>query len=155
MSAAKPEEYIERLRAIREEMGEVHPLTAAERKALRNQIIASDEVLHKSINIVDVHPSIQQSLARTSEEIRAMQIEADRWTSVEAELRLMFEGVRGANLIRRQRISLIAMQAYVIGAQLARDPANADLVPHVETIRHLRRMAKRRGTNKPAEAPQE
>jgi hypothetical protein len=40
----------------------------------------------------------------------------------------MLNGVAGANLVRRQRIALIAGQAFNIGTQLARDPANAVLV---------------------------
>jgi len=155
MSPLTPEQYVERLRAIREEMAEVQPLTADERKALRNQIITSDAVLYESINIIDAHPMVQRSVDRTSEELRAMQAEADRWTAVEAELRVLLNGVTGANLIRRQRISLTAMQAYVIAAQLARDPANAILQPYVETIKRLRRIAKRRDKNKPDDAAQE
>ena len=57
--------------------------------------------------------------------------EANRWTAVEDELRAMLEGIVGATLVRRHRIALIAAQAYNIGAELARDPANAVLLPHV------------------------
>lgn len=155
MSAPTPEEYVDRLRALREEMAEVQPLTAAERKALRNQIITSDAVLNSSINIVDAHPLVQQSIARTSDELRVMQAEANRWTAVEAELHALLKGVSGANLIRRQRLSVLALQAYLVGAQLARDPAHSDLVPHVVEIRRLRRIARRRRADTPDDTPKE
>ena len=137
MSAPTPEEYVERLRALREEMPDLAPLTAPERKVLRNQIITSDAVLNQSINLVDVHPLVQQSVDRTTDELHAMRAEAERWTAVEAEARSLLSGVSGANLVRRQRLSFLAMRAYLIAAQLARDPAYADLVPQVESIRQL------------------
>jgi hypothetical protein len=56
----------------------------------------------------------------------------------------MLNGVSGANLLRRLRIDLIAAQAYTIGSQLARDPANAILLPHVEEIKRLKRVSRRR-----------
>jgi hypothetical protein len=62
----------------------------------------------------------------------------------------MLNGVSGASLIRRQRIALIASQALTIGAQLARDPANAILVPHVQEIRRLKSTQHRK---KAAPAP--
>ena len=76
--------------------------------------------------------------------------ESNRWTAVEDELRTMLNGVAGANLIRRQRVVLIAAQAYNIGAQLARDPAYAVLVPHLQEIKRLRSFKRRK---KAAPAP--
>jgi hypothetical protein len=63
----------------------------------------------------------------------------------------MLNGIAGANLVRRQRIALITEQAYSIGSQLARDPAHAVLVPHVQEVKRLKRSAARR--KKPAQAP--
>ena len=56
----------------------------------------------------------------------------------------MLSGVAGANLVRRQRVALIAAQAYGISTQLARDPANAVLVPHVQEIKRLKGFARRK-----------
>jgi hypothetical protein len=75
--------------------------------------------------------------------------EANRWTAVEDELRAMQNGVAGANLIRHQRIALASGQACSIGAQLARDPAHADLVPQVQEIRRLKRLARRKKAQTP------
>jgi hypothetical protein len=47
---------------------------------------------------------------------------------------------------------VIATQACNISTQLVRDPANAILIPHVEEIRRLRRIARRR-KREAAEAP--
>ena len=155
MPPLTPEDYLEQLRALRAQVAEVTPLTAAERKALRNQTIASDVVLQASINIIDAHPSVGRGVDHTAAEVRSMDAETYRWMEVEGELRLQLSGVIGANLVRRQRVSLIAMQAYVIGSQLARHPDYADLIPWVEEIKRLRRIAKRRkrASDTPPEAP--
>jgi hypothetical protein len=64
--------------------------------------------------------------------------------------RTILSGIAGANLVRRQRIALIAGQAFNIGAQLARDPAFAVLVPHVQEIKRLKSFKRRK---KAAQAP--
>jgi hypothetical protein len=76
--------------------------------------------------------------------VRRLSDEANRWLVAEAELRAMLNGVAGANLIRRQRIALIAGQAFNIGTQLARDPANAVLVPHLEEVKRLKSIKRRK-----------
>ena len=77
----------------------------------------------------------------------------NRWTAVEAELRTTLNGIAGANLLRRYRIELLAARACSISALLARDPANAILIPHVEEIRRLRSIARRRKRRQAPEAP--
>jgi hypothetical protein len=72
--------------------------------------------------------------------------ETNRWTAVEDELRSMLSGVSGANLIRRQRLDFLAAQAYTIGTRLARDPAYAILLPHVQEIKRLKSFKRRRKT---------
>ena len=62
----------------------------------------------------------------------------------------MLSGVSGANLIRRQRLEFLASQAYGIGRRLARDPAHAVLVPHIDEIKRLKSFKRRR---KAAQSP--
>jgi len=144
-----PEEIIEQLRAISMRMGEVAPMTAAERKALRGRLRTPDPILRASINVIDALDNVRQAVGHPAEDVRLLQEEAIRWGAVEQELRVMLNGVSGANLVRRLRIDLIAAQAYTIGSQLARDPANAILLPHVEEIKRLKRVSRRK---KPAQA---
>jgi hypothetical protein len=58
----------------------------------------------------------------------------------EDELRAMLNGVVGANLIRRQRLSVLADRANGIGSQLARDPEHSALVPRVEKVKRLKKL---------------
>ncbi|HSY51784.1 MAG TPA: hypothetical protein VLC46_23480 [Thermoanaerobaculia bacterium] len=145
-----PEAVVDGLRAFRAQMGEVTPLTTAQRRSLRRRAGTPNPILQASINVIGALPNIAQAVGQPADDVRQMYDEANRWTAVEDELRTMLNGVSGANLIRRQRIALIAGQAYNIGSQLARDPANAVLVPHMQEIRRLKNTGRRK---KAAPAP--
>ena len=145
-----PEAVVQGLRAFRAQMGEMTPLTRAQRKRLREALRTSNPVLQASINVIDALGNVSQAVGQPANEVRQLSDEANRWTAVEDELRTMLNGVIGANLIRRQRVALIAGQAYNIGAQLARDPANAILVPHLQEIKRLKSFKRRK---KAAQAP--
>jgi len=101
-------------------------------------------ILQASINVIGALDNVSQAVGQPADEVRSLQSEANRWTAVEDELRTMLNGVSSANLIRRLRIDVLAAQAYAIGTQLARDPANAILVPHVEEIKRLKRFSRRK-----------
>jgi hypothetical protein len=137
-----PEAVVEQLRALRGQIAEVTPLTAAERRLLRRRGKTTNPVLQASINLIGAHDQVSQAVAQPAAGVRQLYEEANRWTAVEDELRTMLEGVAGAILVRRERVALIAGQAYNIGAQLARDPANALLRPHVEEIKRLKRSTR-------------
>ena len=145
-----PEAIVDQLRAISMRMGEMAPMTAAQRKALRGRLRTPDPILQASINVIDALDNVSQAVGQPAEGVRSLQEEAVLWGAVEQELRSMLNGVSGANLVRRLRIDLIAAQAYTIGSQLARDPANAILLPHVEEIKRLKRSSRRK---KAAQAP--
>ena len=148
-----PEEIVDQLRALSMRMGEVTPLTAAQRKALRGRLRTSNPILQASINVIGALDNVSQAVGQPADEVRALENEANRWTAVEDELRKMLNGVTGANLIRRLRVDLIAAQAYTIGSQLARDPANAILLPHVLEIKRLKRFSRRRKGAQAAGSP--
>lgn len=93
---------------------------------------------------------VSQAVGQPASEVRQKYDEANRWTAVEDEVRALLSGIIGANLIRRQEVALLAAQAFNISAQLARNPANAALVPHVQEIKRLKSFARRK---KPAPAP--
>ena len=55
-------------------------------------------------------------------------------------------------MVRIQRLSLLSAQAFSIGTQLARDPAHAVLLPHIQEVKRLKKFSNRK--KKPAENPQ-
>src|ERR1051325_43113 len=144
-----PEALLEQLRAIRAQIGEITPLTPAQRSALRRRKVTNEE-LQASINVIDGTDLIAQAVGQQAAELRDLQTEANKWTRVEDELRTLLTGVAGANLIRRQHIALVSGRAYSIGAQLARDPAHAVLVPQVQEVKRLKRLARRKKPQKTA-----
>ena len=153
VAGLEPEAVVEQLRAMRAQMGEVTPLTSSERRALRRRAQTSNPVLQASINMIGAHDQVSLAVAQPVDAVRRLYEESNRWTAVEDELRTMLEGVVGANLVRRQRVALIAGQAYIIGTQLARDPANAVLRPLVEEIKRLKRATRRKKSGEAAQSP--
>ena len=145
-----PEAVVEVLRATRAQIGEVAPLSAAQRRTLRDRIRTSNPILQASINVIGALDNVSQAVGQPADGVRQLYDEANRWTAVEDELRGMLNGVAGANLIRRERVALVTAQAFSIGVQLARDPANAILVPHVLEIKRLKSINRRK---KGAQAP--
>jgi hypothetical protein len=148
-----PELIVTQLRATRAQIGDVTPLTPEQRKTLRSRARTSNPILQASINVIGALDNVSQAVGQPAEEVRQMYDDANRWTAVEDELRTMLSGVAGANLIRRQRIALIAAQAFTIGSQLARDPAHAVLVPHVQEIKRLKSFKRRKKAQAPGSPP--
>jgi hypothetical protein len=149
-----PEQVVEQARAMRTQIPGATPLTAKQKKVLRGQPHPSSEVVQAQINVLGASDGTAQLLGQPSEEVRQLVDESNRWTAAEIELRRTLDGVAGANLVRRQRIALISGQAYSIVSQLARDPAHADLVPHVQEVKRLRSFNRRKKAQPPTPAPQ-
>jgi hypothetical protein len=149
----EPEAVVEQLCAMRAQLGEVTPLTRSERQVLLRRAKTSNPVLQASINMIGAHDQVSLAVAQPADRVRRLYEEANRWTAVEGELRALLEGVAGANLVRLEHITLVTTQAFNIGAQLARDPANAVLLPHVEEIKRLKRVTRRRKAGEAAESP--
>lgn len=152
----EPEVVVEQLRAIRNQIADVTPLTAEQRKAVRN--IAdrvNDKILQESINMIGAADLVQAAAGQEPADVRALNEESGRWTAVESELRTMLNAVAGANLIRRQRLALIAGRAFDVGAALAKDPDHAILGPHVAEIKRLKRLARGKKKKEPQQDPQQ
>jgi hypothetical protein len=148
-----PEVVVEQLRSIRSQMAEVKPLTPSQKRVLLEQSRKqSDAILASSINVIGALDTIAQAIGQKPEDVRQLQSDWNRWTAVIDELRGLLNGVEGANLVRRQQLTLIAQQAVAIGVQLARNPANSVLVPHITEVKRLRKFSNRK--KKPAENPQ-
>ncbi len=97
---------------------------------------------------------VSRSVGQPAGEVRQKYEEANRWTAVEDELRSLLSGVVGANLIRRQEVAFLAAQAANISTQLARNPANAVLVPHVQEIKRLKSFQHRKKAVQAPGSPQ-
>jgi hypothetical protein len=140
-----PEAVIAQLRAVRSQIDEVALLSKDQRKLvlqrLRNH---SNPVVEASINVIGVLDNVSEAIGQPLDDVRRLQEDTLRWDAVVDEARAFLKGIEGANLLRRQRLALIGAQAYTIGTQLAKDPAKAVLVPHVEEVKRLKGASRRR-----------
>jgi hypothetical protein len=152
-TSISPEVVVEQLRAIRARMADATPITPGQRRVMRWTAESHHEVVQSTINMIDFSTPVQQALNRPAAGVRDLQQDSSRWSAVEDELRSLLQAVAGANYIRRHQLGLITAQAYSIGAQLVRDPVNADLLPHVREIKRLRAIAHRRKPPQPSPAP--
>jgi len=153
--ALTPEQVVVQLRALQAQLGEITPLTSAQRKTLGEQSRMSEQVVQASLHVLGAADIITQAVGMPAEEVQSMIHEANRWSAVEGELQATLNGVSGTNLIRRQRIALVAVRAFLIGKQLARSSEHASLVPHLEEVKRLRSITRRkkRGAATPAPVP--
>ncbi|HEX7190557.1 MAG TPA: hypothetical protein VF381_03190 [Thermoanaerobaculia bacterium] len=142
---------IEQLRSLNSQIPAVTPMTQQERKHMRNRARTSHDVLKASISVIGADGMISQAIGQPPDAVQELVDESVRWQRAEDELRAMLNGVAGANLVRRQRLSALAARACGIGTQLAKDPEHAALVPHVEEVKRLRKIGRRK---KPAPTPQ-
>ena len=144
-SKLTPEAVIAQLRTVRSQIEEVAPLSKEQRKLVRQRLrIHEKHVVEASINVIGVVDNVSRAIGQPLDEVRQLQDDVLRWEAVAEEARAFLKGVEGANLVRRQRVTLIATQAYAIGTQLAKDPAMAVLLPHVEEVKRLKGVSRRK-----------
>ena len=148
-----PEGVIAELRTVRSQIDEMSPLSQDQRALLKERLRNHPTpVVEASINVLGVLDNVSQALGQPLDDVRRLQDESLRWEAAVDEARAFLKGLEGANLIRRERLAIIASQAYVIGSQLAKDPAKAVLLPHVEEVKRLKGFARRKKAA-PAPAP--
>jgi hypothetical protein len=140
-----PEGVISQLRSMRSQMEEVTPLTQEQRNLLKRRIRThAKPVVEASINVIGVLANVSQAIGQPLDDVRRLQDDSLRWEAAADEARAFLKGIEGGNLVRRQRLTIIATQAYSIGSQLAKDPEKAVLVPHVEEVKRLKDASRRR-----------
>jgi hypothetical protein len=147
-----PETVVEQIRTLRSEIGDVPQLTTEQKRQLRSRSRKpSDGIVASSINVIGALDQVAQAIGQKPDDVRQLQLDWNRWTAVADELRALLNGIDGANLIRRQQLVLISAQAYNIGTQLARNPANDVLVPHLQEVKRQKSLSNRK---KKVEEPQ-
>jgi len=144
-NAVTPDDAIEQIRALRATLPEVATLTPQQqRKMLRNSSQTAEPIVQSSLNCIGVSNVVSAGVGQPIEKVRELQQEAILWRAVEAEARSLVAGLAGANAIRRDQLALLGINAYAIAAQAARVPENEVLISHVEEIRRMKRIARRK-----------
>jgi hypothetical protein len=146
------EAVIAQLRTMQSQIDDVAPLSKEQRILVKQRLrMQSKTIIEASINVMGVLDNVSQAIGQPLDEVRQLQDDAIRWEATAEEARAFLKGIEGANLNRRQRLALIATQAYAIGSQLAKDPGKAVLLPHVEEVKRLKGVSRRK---KATQAPQ-
>ena len=150
-----PEGVIAGMRTLRSQIDELAPLPKEQREVVKRRLRSlTKPVVDASINVMGVLDLLSEAIGQPLEEVRQLQDESLRWEAVADEVRAFLKSVESSNLVRRQRLAFVATQAYTLGSQLAKDPAKAVLVPHVEEVKRLKAISRRKKTQTaPAPAP--
>lgn len=149
-----PEDLVAQLRAYRLQIPEYTQLTQVSSRALQAAAAVNIHFLHASINAVGTSSSVQSALGTSQETMWQESDDSARWKAVEDELRALLKGVAAANLTRRHRLGLTALQVYSICRQLVRKPEHADLLPYVAEMRRQNRFGRKRKSAPPDGEPQ-
>jgi len=153
-SKLSAEAVITELRTLRGQIDDVLPLPKAQCRLVQRRLrTLSKPVVEASINVIGVLDNVSQAIGQPLEKVRLLQDDELRWEAVADEARAFLKGIEGSNLVRRQRLALIATQAYTIGSQLAKDPDNAVLLPHVEEVKRLKGISRRKKATPAPPAP--
>jgi hypothetical protein len=149
-----PEAVIGQLRTMRSQIEDVAPLSQQQRRLVKDRLRKQPKtIVEASINVIGVIDNLSQAIGQPLDNVRQLQDDSIRWEAVADEVRAFLNGIEGANLNRRQTLVLIGMQAYSIGTQLAKDPAKAVLVPHLEEVKRLKGISRRKKTTRAPQTP--
>jgi hypothetical protein len=149
-----PEAVVAQLRAIRSQIVDVAPLSKEQRKLVKDRLRKQPKiVVEASINVLGVLDNVSQAIGQPLDEVRQLQDDSLRWDAAVEETRAFLRGLEGAALNRHLWLALIGTQAYTIGTQLAKDPAKAVLLPHVEEVKRLKAASRRKKTTQAPQTP--
>jgi hypothetical protein len=137
------EQFIDELRALMARVPDLPSLTPQARRALQRLGRVSASEAQAAINVVQASDKVAGTVDEM-DEIHGMLDAANRWTAAESELKAAWQKITDANLVRRRRIANFISQTFGISTLLARHPEYADLAPHVQQVRRLRRSHHRR-----------
>jgi hypothetical protein len=147
-----PEDVLAQLRAMRAQIPEFTQRPAYSGPALHSAATIDPQFIDAATAAIGTSDQLQHALSVTPENCVAEASEASRWAQVEDEAAAFFSGIRNANLGRRHRIGVRALQAYQMTKQLVRFNEQADLKPHLAEMRKHNRLG--RGRRTPAPVPQ-
>jgi hypothetical protein len=141
-----PEQIVEQLRVLRTHIPDFEPLPNAEAASLRRAANVDDDLVQAAANTVGASKFVASALGKTADDLRLEREGIARWSAVEHEVETLFKGVVSSNLVRRHRLGMASLQAYLITRQLVRQEIHADLRPHVEAMRRANKFTARRRT---------
>jgi len=151
---ATPDVLVAQLRAMRAQIPDYGQLTVPKARQIRAVAHVDGPFVQATINAAGASDRLATTIGRTPEHLQQETEDAARWTAVEDELRAMLKGVASANLVRRHRIGLAALQTYNVSRQLVREEGQSDLLPHLAEMKRLNKFGRSRRASAPNQGPQ-
>jgi hypothetical protein len=142
--ALPPEAIVEQLRALRAHIPEYGQLSPAQVRVLHRTARVDADFSQATVNALGASDSVRSALGRTPEELLQETDAVRRWSAVSDELRAILKGADTANVVRRHRLGLTALQTFSITKQLVRQAEHSDLLPHVQLMKQLNRKRPRK-----------
>jgi len=146
-----PEQLVEQLRKLREQIPDYAQMSTSEAGSLRQAAQVALPFVHAAINANGASPAVAAAIGRDADALRQELADQASWSAFEDEARALLQGIVAANLKRRHRIGLTALQTYQISRQLVRKPEHQDLAPHVAEMKRTNRLGNRRRVRKSTE----
>lgn len=141
-----PEELVAVLREYASRIPHYTHLTNAEVIAMRKASSLDQRWIVGAVNLLGASPTIERALGSSAAELLAEIAATVDWSEGEQAARTLLQGIASANLVRRHAIGLKALQIYGIAQQLIRQPEHQDLRTHVEQLKQMNKVRKRKGT---------
>ncbi len=130
-----PEAAVEQLKALVAQIPEIPELTPQQRELVRRGGCLPLEQLQAAINVVGASEFIAQAVDLPVEEVRQLIADMSRWEALANEMKGAFKAVTDANLVRRQRATLITL----LQGSLDRDEETM-LAASIETLRQAKEL---------------
>lgn len=149
-----PEQVTDQLRTLQAQIPEyVQPVNDRQMRLIRRRASVNIDFTREAISAVGTSETVQHVVGNTAAEFHAAEDEVGRWATVESELRAMLRGVAAANVVRRERLGLAALQVFNVSRELVRREEHAALRPHVEAMSRIPKYNRRRKVSaaKPAD----
>jgi len=148
------QEVMDQLRALAQQLPDISPLTKEEREAARRRARVPRNVVDATLSVIGNSDPVQSAVGQPADEVKQFVSDSADWRQVEDQFRAVLKGISDANLVRRQRLAVLSARVYLIGQQVARDPENAELRPHLDEVKRQKALASRKKPAKPAPTPQ-
>jgi hypothetical protein len=149
-----PADAIKAIRELRAQIPNAEPIPNATAQRLRSAASVHPDFAQATVNAVGASEAVQAALGRSADELQLQLNEDGPWSALEDEARALLRGIAAANLARRHRIGLTALQTYSISRALARQQEHAALFTHVAEMKRLAKL-RHGGRKQPQPAPQQ
>jgi hypothetical protein len=138
-----PEELVQRVRAIHDEIPGFTHLDLAKARSLVASTAVSPEFLGIILSAMSASPTLAANAGMEPDEIRWAAAFRSRYAALIDEAAALDRGLRTTAAIWTNLAGTTALQIYHIAQELIRQKEHADLIPYVAEMKRLNKRGKR------------